>query len=944
MKKLFILILCPLCLSLFSFRDNQDFKYRKINDRVIMRTTDGAKYQVGIINIKFKEQNTIYTSLSTGISSIDNILNQYEVYSIFRPYPLKENVSKRLPGDEDLNKFFRIKYRGNIDPSELAAEVIAENKNLLEWAEPEYVYEALFIPNDPVVGSQYHIGRINCYQAWDITQGDTTVSVGIVDSGSDLDHPDLAANIKYNYADPVNGIDDDANGYVDDFKGWDFYYFDNDPNILGGSDHGSHVSGCASQVTNNGVHGAGSGFKTKLRITKHAPDVPDNSIYNSNDGIVYQYQNGAKVINCSFGSPTFSSATQNIINNAWNAGVVVCGSAGNEGQNIPRYPGSYDNVVSVAASNSGDLKANFSNYHSTVDVIAPGDAILSTVWDNGYATFSGTSMSTPVTCGVVGLIRGKYPSWTPTQVVDRLKLGVDSIYHLNPTYIGMLGTGRVNAFKCVSDLPIISLISNSASDSLYGNNDRVFDINETVTFAVTFKNIWLSGNNVSLRLFTSDPDVELVQDSVYVGNLAAYTTYSTAPSSTFRVKAKTTCPFDKVVSFTLRTSNNAYRDNATTNFNVTFRQGWANHTVNNMKLSLTKDGAVGKKSQAYGNGLTIPGYTGAQLLESGLMIGVSTTKVSDVCRRGTTPANVSDTDFTALNAYEMFTPGTVSNQDGRGYFNDDGAGSNKIGVTVRSHSYAWTNAPDANYIILRYTIKNTSGASISNMFAGIYTYYTPNSQTVNNITALDDADKLAYTYNSGTSNPYLGVSLLSGQTLNFKALNATEVLTGFTTLEKWSALSSGIFNDSLGPGLNCFVISAGPISLNNNDSVVVGFAVVKGNDLAELKTNSNTAKNRFGVIGIEQISTTIPDRFALYQNYPNPFNPATTIKFDVAAFDRITIRVYDIIGKEVSRYSSDLQPGQYRYDFEGSNLASGIYFYRLESSFFSDVKKMILIK
>jgi serine protease len=362
MKKLFILILCPLCLSLFSFRDNQDFKYRKINDRVIMRTTDGAKYQVGIINIKFKEQNTIYTSLSTGKSSIDNILNQYEVYSIFRPYPLKENVSKRLPGDEDLNKFFRIKYRGNIDPSELAAEVIAENKNLLEWAEPEYVYEALFIPNDPVVGSQYHIGRINCYQAWDITQGDTTVSVGIVDSGSDLDHPDLAANIKYNYADPVNGIDDDANGYVDDFKGWDFYYFDNDPNILGGSDHGSHVSGCASQVTNNGVHGAGSGFKTKLRITKHAPDVPDNSIYNSNDGIVYQYQNGAKVINCSFGSPTFSSATQNIINNAWNAGVVVCGSAGNEGQNIPRYPGSYDNVVSVAASNSGDLKANFSNY------------------------------------------------------------------------------------------------------------------------------------------------------------------------------------------------------------------------------------------------------------------------------------------------------------------------------------------------------------------------------------------------------------------------------------------------------------------------------------------------------------------------------------------------------------------------------------------------------
>jgi hypothetical protein len=363
-----------------------------------------------------------------------------------------------------------------------------------------------------------------------------------------------------------------------------------------------------------------------------------------------------------------------------------------------------------------------------------------------------------------------------------------------------------------------------------------------------------------------------------------------------------------------------------------------------MKLSLTKDGAIGKKTQSYGSGLNIPTYTGNQMLEGGLMIGVSNTKVSDDCRRGNVPANISDTDFTALGSYVLQAPGVYSNEDGRGYFNDNGAGSNKIGVTVRSESFAWNSAPDANYIILRYTIKNTSGANISNMFAGVYSYYTPNGVNSNNTTVIDTANKLGYTYNTVTPNPYLGVRLLSGQTVNYKALTATEVLTGFTTQEKWDAMRGGIVNGGLVNGIYCFVVSAGPINLNNNDSVVVGFAVVKGNDLADLVSNSNTAKNRFSTIGIQQISSQIPEKFNLYQNYPNPFNPTTTIKFDLAKMDVVKIRVFDVIGREVANFTQELTPGQYKYDFNGSNFASGIYFYKLESNYFTDVKKMILVK
>jgi hypothetical protein len=127
--------------------------------------------------------------------------------------------------------------------------------------------------------------------------------------------------------------------------------------------------------------------------------------------------------------------------------------------------------------------------------------------------------------------------------------------------------------------------------------------------------------------------------------------------------------------------------------------------------------------------------------------------------------------------------------------------------------------------------------------------------------------------------------------------------------------------------------------------VVIGYAVVKGNDLNEIRNNSNTAKNRFNVIGIEQISTIVPEKFALYQNYPNPFNPSTTIKFDLAKRDDVKIKIFDIIGREVViLHSGMLDAGRYKVNFDATNLSSGVYFYRLESTNFTDVKKMIFVK
>lgn len=940
-----ILSVLLISFSFLSFRDSGE--YDLINGKIIKRGED-KMYLRGHVVLKFKNQINVQSKVSFGINTLDDVLKPYYVDEVIQLHPLNPVLSKRMIGDEELAKIYMVKYDSDIDPFELSSDILNNNNNILDWAEPSIVYKKDYVPNDPLIAGQYHISKIASQQAWDITRGDTNIVIGIVDSGSDLDHPDLAANIKYNWLEnPTNGIDDDANGYIDDWRGWDFYYNDNDPNISNqGNDHGSHVSGCASQVTDNNVHGAGIGFKTKLLISKHTPDE-GGSLYYTTQGITYCYQNGAKVINCSYGSSYYSSYDQTVMNTAWANGTVIVGSAGNEGLNIPRYPASYDNVVSSAATNSSDTKASFSNYHSSVDCCAPGDNILSTVWNNSYAQFSGTSMSAPITTGTIALIRASHPTWTPTQVVDRLLLGVDSIYNLNPSYIGMLGTGRINAFKCVADKPILSLLSSMHTDSVYGNNDKVYDIGEVIPIAVTMRNIWVAGNNVSIRLTTADANVEIVQDSVFIGNLAYYQSFSTSYANTFKVKAKSTCPFDKDVIFKIDYSNSAYTLNTANSITIRFRSGFATHNINNLKLSLTKDGAIGKKTESYGNGLFIGTGTTNNIFEGGLLVGLNSNKVSDACRRGTSPANVSDTDFVALNSYSIITPGTVANQDGTGKFNDNGAGTSKIGVEVSAYSYAFTSPNDQNYIILRYGIKNTSGSTLNNLYAGIYIYYIPNGSSTDNMATLDTLNKLGIVYNNTAPNDYLGLAMMTNHNLNFKAVNITsEVLNGWTSAEKYTALSTGISSPSYGPGRAGVVVSCGPFNLSSNQVEYVGFAVLHSGTLAGLKTNTQNAKTKYtSTIGIKNISTEIPAVYELSQNYPNPFNPFTTIRFAIPKRDLVKIKVYDVLGKMVSELVNEqLDAGFYEVSFNGQSLSSGLYFYRIESSGFIQTKKMLLVK
>jgi subtilisin family serine protease len=222
-------------------------------------------------------------------------------------------------------------------------------------------------------------------EAWDVTQGSSTVVIAVMDTGVDYNHPDLAGNIWSNPGEVAgNTLDDDNNGYVDDIRGWDFVDDDNDPVDVQG--HGTHVSGTIAAVGNNGIGVTGVCWQAKI-MPLRTFDAFSGGATSARiiAAIGYAVNKGAKVINASFGGPDYSQAEYDALSSANSAGVLFVAAAGNETANndtTPAYPAGYNlaNIISVAATDQNDGLTYFSNYGATsVHVAAPGQNIYSTV-------------------------------------------------------------------------------------------------------------------------------------------------------------------------------------------------------------------------------------------------------------------------------------------------------------------------------------------------------------------------------------------------------------------------------------------------------------------------------------------------------------------------------------------------------------------------------------
>jgi subtilisin family serine protease len=299
---------------------------------------------------------------------------------------------------------------------ERARAAVLRREPEVRAAAPNYVRRAQVLPDDPLYPSQWALPQIGMPSAWDVTLGVDSISIAILDSGADLDHPDLAPKLLPGAntlgADPAAPVrcppTSDAR---DDFS----------------AGHGTHVTGIAGAAPSNGLGVAGVAWRPKVIPVKVLDCLGEGTDAQVIAGIDWAIANGARVINLSVGGPGQSEVLDAAIERAHGAGIVVIAAAGNAGTDIPFYPAASPFAIAVGASDSADRPASFSNRGSHLAVIAPGVAILSTFPGSSYQYKSGTSMASPHVAGLAALLLTLHPDWPPTRVADLIRTTADKV-------------------------------------------------------------------------------------------------------------------------------------------------------------------------------------------------------------------------------------------------------------------------------------------------------------------------------------------------------------------------------------------------------------------------------------------------------------------------------------------------------------------------------------
>jgi YD repeat-containing protein len=310
----------------------------------------------------------------------------------------------------------RLRLPAGSDPEAVAAVLRASP--LIDLAEPNYLITADQLktqptPDDPRFSEQSALKNTGAQQAWATTTGAKQTVIAVIDSGIDFTHPDLNNNEWGNSLERVNNRDDDGNDFTDDLHGWDFVR--NSAGIKDEQGHGTAVAGIIAAQGNNATGITGVMWQASLMSLRVLDNTGTGDVAGAVEALDYATQNGAQVINCSWGTDGNSVALLEAISRAAKRGVLVVTSAGNNGLDIetsPRYPASFDllNVIAVASTDDNELLATFSNWGTShVSIAAPGKDILTTRMGGDYQTVSGSSASAPFVSGVVGLVKSLRP-------------------------------------------------------------------------------------------------------------------------------------------------------------------------------------------------------------------------------------------------------------------------------------------------------------------------------------------------------------------------------------------------------------------------------------------------------------------------------------------------------------------------------------------------------
>ncbi|MEN6553160.1 MAG: S8 family serine peptidase, partial [Methanobacterium sp.] len=447
MKKHIILLILVL-ISLFTFCSVANASnVSDTNDSINLSSTSNSS-------------NIVTNSTSKNTSSVNYKKNELFVKFKYSSKASYQKISKMINlqiGATVIKEYSEVKglqlvrIPANISLKDAIAKY-KKNSNVI-YAESNYAYAENSIPDDTYYDYQWGLSQVNASEAWNITTGSHKVIIAVIDSGIDLNHPDLKANIWINKGEiPGNSIDDDHNGYIDDVYGWNF--ISGNSNISDDDGHGTHVAGIIAAEGNNSKGVTGVMWSATIMSLKFLDNEGNGYVDDAVSAIRYATKMGASIISCSWGGSEYSQALKDVIDAS--SALVVC-AAGNRGSGAnddisPVYPACFTskNIISVAATDASDVLASFSDYGlNSVDVAAPGTHICSTLPGSQYGYMQGTSMAVPYVTGLAGLIKSIRPDLTALQIKYTILNNVDYISSLAGK---ILTGGRINAFKALTNI------------------------------------------------------------------------------------------------------------------------------------------------------------------------------------------------------------------------------------------------------------------------------------------------------------------------------------------------------------------------------------------------------------------------------------------------------------------------------------------------------------
>jgi photosystem II stability/assembly factor-like uncharacterized protein len=949
-------------------------------------------------------------SLEKAGNSLPAVLTRMGASAMHQMFPWTPAPGKMAPYEDvvGLSRVYSLAVHEGIDPAAFARALAILPG--IEYAEPKYYHQIYDSPNDPLLASQTEaLTRLNVYNGWSVARGTNSVIIADVDGGTDWRHEDLLANVHINSIEDINhdgvfdagdlnGVDDDGNGFVDDAVGWNFTNNTNDPSGVnsapGSSAHGTATASHFGAVTNNGKGMAGSSWNCAIMPVCAASATGDNLIAYGYEGIAYAFHNGAKVINCSWGRRGgYSQFEQDVITAAVGAGVLVVAAAGNEAANndiAAHYPSNYTGVLAVGATNStDDAKAYFSNYGKTVQVFAPGVNILSAFAGGGYGNGgSGTSYSSPLTAGLAGILRGTLPAWTPSQIAAQIRTTADPIDNVNPAFAGDMGRGRVNFARALTEShPALDLADGELQTT---GGRKLFLTGDTLVLSLRLKNVlFVPANGCQVVATVSDPALQVINGVASVGSVGVGEEVE-VPAMMFRVG---TLP---------RTQEVALRVDWT--YNTTERDGAAFRAMLFPAVPLWMLQLDGSSASLY----SVCAASKDVIWASGGNGSGSSPLVARSTNGGMTWSDVtgdlSGTDFYCVNALDD-QRAWVGTSEGRIYATSNGGSGwseqvypgrqssfiNAIRMFPDGTGYALGDPPgDGKFVVLKTQdfggtwahLVNAPGLSSteagwnnsfwwSDMQHGWFgtnknrVWRTTDGGATWSYASTGGTNSYGVAFNDATTgyavhdNGYVARSTDGGVTWGAVDVSTTEQMAAVTCVSggqaAWAATGSSPFhtrdNGATWAAETLYPFS-GSITHVSFADTSVGWAVTTNGEILRYSTSALTG------IG-EHPAGEVPREFALEQNYPNPFNPVTTIRYTVAGSGReaigtrwVRLAVYDLLGREVAVLVNESRPpGAYSVAFDGSRLASGMYFYRLlidgsngADPQFISTKRMLLLR